>query len=158
MVFVHLNLAIFKYYFNIFIIMRKVIIAILALFLLVGVASASPTLKTYAESGIVEINDVNFTITTNWQDVSADSNSSFKMFKDGNKTLTISVEDGKSLSDVKQVESNKTISAENTTVGSLEGYYVDNNGTCMFAYEDSGKLITINAPNLSVVIDVIGVD
>ena len=138
--------------------MKKLIIAVLALFLLMGVASAAPELKTYAETYDVEVNDVNFTITTNWQEVSTDSNSSFKMFKDGNNTLTISVEDGKTLADVKEVKSNKTISAENTKVGSLDGYYVDNNSTCIFSYEDSGKLVTINAPNLSVVIDVIGVD
>ena len=138
--------------------MKKLTIAVLALFLLVGVASAAPTLKTYTESEVIEINDINFTITTNWQEVSTNSNSSFKMFKDGNDTLSIYVEDGKTLSDVKEVKSNETISAEKTKVGSLEGYYVDNNSTCMFSYVDSGKLITINAPNLSVVVDVVGVD
>ena len=136
--------------------MRKVIIAILALFLLMGIASANPTLKAYTESDTVEVNDVNFTITTNWNEVS--SNSTGMMFKDGNKTLTISVEDGKSLSDVKDVKSNKTISAENTKVGSIDGYYVNNNDTGMFSYVTSGKLVTINAPDLRVVIDVIGVD
>ena len=136
--------------------MKKVIIAILALVLLMGIASANPTLKTYTKSDTVEINDVNFTITTNWKEVS--SNSTGKMFKDGNNTLTISVEDGKSLSDVKEVKSNKTISAENTQVGSVNGYYINNNDTCMFSYVTSGKLVTINAPDLSVVIDVIGVD
>lgn len=139
--------------------MRFRYLLIVVLFLVfVGAVSAETFMPdqglfAFREVEIIEINDVNFTIPTDYEEIQ--SNNTFKEFKFKNDKLNISVVDNGT---VDKVKSNKTIKSGKTMLGSVDGYLVDRNGTYTFSYHEGDKLVVITSKDMSLMMGVMGKD
>ena len=132
----------------------KIVVVCIILLAFVGFASAetfTPTNGTFAyrEVEIFVINGINFTVPTDY-DVTFE-NATEMDFMHGNDKLNISVTENGT---VKKVAGNKTgnVTSARTMFGSVEGYFVDENGTYTFSYRQDGKLVVINSKNMPLMI------
>lgn len=137
----------------------KYLLAILTIFLFIGIASAQTFTPTegnfaYREVENITLNGINFTIPTEYeQTFENDTEMHFK----GLNTLKISVNEYGKIEKVKS-DPSKNITSEKTMFGSIEGYLVDKNGTYTLSYKEDGKLIVIKSKNMPLMIGVIGKD
>ena len=138
----------------------KYLIPILILFALTSAVSAQTFtpeegIFAFREVEIYEINQINFTIPTDY-DVTFE-NSTQMDFRHDNDKLKITVIDNGT---VKKVKDNKTknITSSKTMFGSVEGYLVDRNGTYTFSYKENDKLVTIKSKDMALMIGVMGKD
>lgn len=107
----------------------------------------------YQEVEDYTLNGFNFTILSNYKIVSQDSNHMF--FEGNNNTLNISVEDKKNVT-VENLTKNATESR--TMFGSVEGNFVDTNGSYTFSFTENDKLITVGSKDMTLMMGVIGKD
>lgn len=109
----------------------------------------------FREVEIFEINGINFTVPTDYG-VSAENSTSMN-FRHANDTLNISVVENGT---IKEIEGNASINltAETTMFGSIEGFFVDNNGTYSFSYIEDDKLVVLESEDTSLMMGAIGKD
>ena len=138
----------------------KYLFAMILVLVCVGFASAETFTPdhgnfAYREVEIFEINDINFTVPTDYEDTF--ENSTEMHFKNSGDKLEISVVENGT---VKKVKENKTknITSGKTMLGPVEGYLVDKNGTYTFSYEDNDKLVVIKSENMPLMIGVMEKD
>ena len=136
----------------------KILMAVLVLFSLMGIVCSS---SYTAESGVfiykeVEnytLNGFNFTVPTSYN-LTLENDTSLA-FEGDNDTLVIDViKDGK----IKTVNSTKNVTADNTMLGSVEGYLVDRNGTYTFSYIEEDSLVSVSSKDMTLMMGVLGLD
>ena len=133
----------------------KIIIGFLMIFSLMGIVCASYTAESgifiYKEVENYTLNGFNFTVPTDY-DLVVENETSLA-FEGSNDTLTIStVKDGK----IEKVNSIKNVTADNTMLGSIEGYLVDRNGTYTFSYSQDDYLISVSSKDMTLMMGVLG--
>lgn len=109
----------------------------------------------FREVEVHDINGVNFTVPTDFNITG--ENETMMQFKCGPDRLKISVEDEGQVKHVKN-DPSKNITAEETMFGSVEGYFVDKNGTYTFSYNEADKLVVIRSNDMSLMMGAMGKD
>ena len=138
--------------------LKYLLLAAVVLFFISQVsASFTPDEGTFAfrQVEVYDINGVNFTVPTDF-DITGE-NETMMQFKCGSDKLKISVEDDGQVKHVKDNPS-KNITAEETMFGSVEGYFVDKNGTYTFSYDEGDKLVVIRSNDMSLMMGAMGKD
>lgn len=122
-----------------------------------GIVCASYTAEEgifiYREVENYTLNGFNFTVPTSYELIL--ENKTSLEFEGVNDTLKIDViEDG----EIKWVNSTKNVTADETMLGSVEGYLVDRNGTFTFSYLEDDYLISISSKDMTLMMGVLGMD
>ncbi len=135
------------------------VIVIVLFFLFVGAVSAETFMPeeglfAFREVEIIKINDVNFTIPTDFEEIA--SNDTFREFEFENEKINISVVDNGTVEKVNS--NNTTVKSGKTMLGSVNGYLVDMNGTFTFSYHEDEKLVVISSKDMSLMMGVMGKD
>lgn len=136
----------------------KILAAAVLLFFVMGPGfcesyTADSGVFIYQEVENFTLNGFNFTVPTSYWLIF--ENETSLTFEGDNDTLIIDViADG----EIQKVNSTKSVTADETMFGSVEGYLVDNNGTYTFSYIEDDYLVSVSSKDMRLMMGVLGFD
>ncbi|MBE6499650.1 MAG: hypothetical protein E7Z80_03750 [Methanobrevibacter thaueri] len=138
----------------------KYLLLITLTILLIGCVQAktfTPKEGTFAYKEVekIKINKIKFTIPTEYK-IKHKTPTQIQ-FQHNKDKLKITVTNKGHIKKVKNNPS-KNITSSKTMLGSVKGYLVDKNGKYTFSYKEKGKLITIKAKDMNLIIGTMGKD